>query len=501
MTDSSSPEVVTGSGTFRGRDDGRVAVWKGLRFAEPPVGERRWRAPVAASPGAGVVEAVAFGPAAPQPLNPVIFLGDGIARDEDCLFLNVWAPSGAVGLPVMVWVHGGAYALGSASQPLYDGAALATSGDVVVVTLNYRLGALGFLDLTSFGDSFDSNLALRDVLLGLEWVRDNIAGFGGDPSAVTLFGESAGGGMVCALLAAPAAAGLFARAIVQSSPATSIYGTTRSRAVAQRFLTAVRASVDEVRELPVDAIVAASTLVYDAVPSEEPGTLAFAPTVDGAVLPEHPITVLREGRGHPVPLVIGTNRDEATLFKFMKSPLIPITEEKITAMLRQLAEESPGTVLPTREQLSGAYEGVRQRMLGLGVARDIGFRMPTVWLTEGHSAIAPTWLYRFDHATPMLRLIGIGAAHATELPYTWGNFGASKKDFTFRLGGRRAALEISRRLMGRWTAFAHGDPPGDDWPAYGDDRATLVIERHDRVEPDLDGALRKGWGDQVLSFS
>jgi para-nitrobenzyl esterase len=449
-----------------------------------------------------VVDAAGFGAAAPQPLNPVIFLGDDIALAEDCLFLNVWAPSGAAGRPVMVWVHGGAYALGSASQPLYDGAALAASGDVVVVTVNYRLGALGFLDLTSFDTgAFDSNLALRDVLLALHWVRDNIAGFGGDPDRVTLFGESAGGGMVTAFLAMPAAAGLFSRAIVQSAPATSIYGTGRSAAVARRFLAAAGAPVGELRELPVDRVMAASALIYDAVPSEEPGTLAFAPVVDGDLLPEHPITVLREGRGHPVPLVIGTNRDEATLFKFMKSPLIPITEEKITAMLRQLGEENPEVALPTREQVLGAYEGVRQRMLGLGVARDIGFRMPTVWLTEGHAAIAATWLYRFDHATPMLRLIGIGAAHATELPYTWGNFAVSRKDFTFKLGGRRAAREISIRLMRRWTDFAHGRAPGDGWPPYGEDRATLVIERTDRVERDLDAALRKGWGDQVLSFS
>ena len=501
MTEHSSPEVATTSGTFRGRDDGRVAVWKGLRFAEPPVGQRRWRAPVAAAAAPGVVDAVAFGPAAPQLVNPVIFLGDNVALDEDCLFLNVWAPSGAAGRPVMVWVHGGAYAFGSASQPLYDGTALAASGDVVVVTVNYRLGALGFLDLTSFDGMGDSNLALRDVLLALAWVRDNIAGFGGDPAQVTVFGESAGGGMVTALLAAPAAAGLFARAIVQSSPATSMYGPARARAVADRFLTAVGATVEDLRDLPVDAIIAASTAVYDAVPSEEPGTLAFAPTVDGDVLPEHPITVLREGRGHPVPLVIGTNKDEATLFKFMKSPLIPITEDKIVSMLRQLAEESPGTVLPSRDQVLSAYEGVRQRTLGLGVARDIGFRMPTVWLTEGHAAVAPTFLYRFDHATPMLRLIGIGAAHATELPYTWGNFGASKKDFTFKLGGRKAATEISARLMDRWTSFARTGVPGGDWPAYGDDRATLVIERHDRIEPDLDGPLRRGWGDQVLSFT
>ena len=226
-----SPVVVTGSGALRGTDDGRVAVWRGVRYAQPPVGDRRWRAPVPVVAPEGVVDTTRFGHAAPQPVNTVIPLGDGVTADEDCLFLNVWRPSRAAARPrpVMVWVHGGAYTFGAASQSVYDGTALAEAGDAVIVTVNYRLGALGFLDLGAEHDGeADTNVALRDVLLALRWVRDNIAGFGGDPERVTVFGESAGGGLVTALLATPSAAGLFQRAIVQSSPASSMYGRRRA---------------------------------------------------------------------------------------------------------------------------------------------------------------------------------------------------------------------------------------------------------------------------------
>lgn len=518
-TGSTEARAEAPAGTFIGVDDGPTAVWKGIRYAEPPTGERRWRAPVPAAPATEPVLATTFGHASPQGRISALNLGYGVELDEDCLFLNIWRPASGDGgeepggspreqpRPVMVWIHGGAYTYGAASQPVYDGRALASFGDVVIVTINYRLGALGFLDLSSFSvdsDVFDTNLALRDVLLALNWVRDNIAAFGGDPDNVTVFGESAGAGLVTALLAAPIAEGLFHRAIAQSAPVSSMYGSERARSVAERFLSEVGidgSRVERVRYLPVDEVVQAATRIYNAIPSEAPGLLAFAPVVDGDLLPEHPITVLHQGRGLPIPLIIGTNRDEATLFKFMKSPLMPITADSITTMMQQLATENPDAVLPTREQLLGAYEGVRQRAIGLGIATDIGFRMPTVWLVEGHSRIAPTYLYRFDWSAPMLRLIGMNAAHATELPYAWGNLEIGRRDFTFRLGGRRIGHEISARMMGWWTCFAADGEPGPAWPVYGEKRASLLIDRTDTVAHDVDAALRKGWGESVLSFT
>jgi len=506
------------AGTFIGGVADAVRSWRGIPYALAPAGERRWRDPVAATP---VVEfdAHAYGPVCPQSANPAVPLGADAVMDEDCLVLNVWAPDAEspAPRPVMVWLHGGAYTFGASSQPLFDATSLVTRGDVVVVTVNYRLGAFGFLDLEALlpQGGFDRNLALKDVLLALRWVQDNIAAFGGDPGRVTVFGESAGGGLVTTLLATPSAEGLFHRAIAQSSPASSMYGIERARTVAERFVRELGIdpadddAATELRSTPATAVVTAAMTVYASVPDEAPGTLAFAPIVDGDLVPEEPAARLRAGRGLPVPLLIGTNKDEASMFLFMKSPLIPITEDRLRQMFVDMAADNPGVSLPSETQVRTAYEHQRQRALGLGVARDIGFRMPTLWVAEGHSAVADVWLYRFDHAAPFLRLIGLGATHATELPYLWGNLSGGPKDPTFRLGGRRVAEEISRRMQERWTAFAHGHRPdadgGPDWPAYrvddgADARATLVIERHDAIVADLDGRLRAAWGDDVLDF-
>ncbi|PVW06000.1 carboxylesterase [Microbacterium sp. Gd 4-13] len=507
------------AGRFRGRLD-EVRAWRGIRFAEAPTGGRRWRDPVAVAPVEGEIDARSFGPACPQQLNPAVPLGDDAVMDEDCLSLNVWAPvaDDAGLLPVMVWIHGGAYTFGASSQPLFDATSLVRRGDVIVVTVNYRLGAFGFLDLAALvpDGGFDRNLALKDVLLALAWVRENISAFGGDPDRVTIFGESAGGGLVTTLLATPSAEGLFQRAIAQSSPASSVYGVERARSVAERFVTQLGIDIADaadaaraLRDAPVAEVVSAAMAVYAAVPDADPGTLAFAPVIDGDLIPESPLVALRAGRGIRVPLLIGTNKDEASLFRFMKSPLIPITDDRIARMLDDMAADNPSVVPPTADQVHTAYEHARHRAVGLGIARDIGFRMPTVWIAEGHGAVADVWLYRFDHAAPFLRLIGLGATHATELPYLWGNLDGGPKDPTFRLGGRRAAQSISVAMQQRWTAFARGENPDADgataWEPYrveGADpvRATLVIDAHDTLVPDLDAPVRTAWGDEALTF-
>lgn len=505
--------VTTQVGAFRGEDAGTVHVFRGIRYGEPPTGDRRWRDPVPAAPAGGVVDATVFAAIAPQPATPAVYLGEGTVQSEDCLFLNVWRPATASAepRPVMVWLHGGAYTFGSGSQPQYDGRALAETGDVVVVTLNYRIGALGFLDLSGFAtpeSPFDGNLALKDVLLALRWVQSHIAAFGGDPARVTVFGESAGGGLVTTLLATPSAAGLFHRAIAESAPVSTAYGPGRARAVAQRFLDAVGVDAADpaaLRALEVAPILDAAARIYADVPADDPGTIAFSPIVDGDLVPEAPVAALHGGRALPVPLLIGTNRDEASFFRFMKSPLMPITDEQIAAMFRDLAADDPGLVVPDLAQVEAAYEGVRHRARGVGIARDIGFRMPTVWAAEGHATIAPVWLYRFDFATPFFRVLGLGATHGAELPYVWGKLDANPKDPTFRFGGRRAGEQLAERMLRRWTAFARGAAPDADgavaWPRYAPEaRASLVIDHDDRVE-DVDAALRAGWGDEVLAFA
>ena len=512
--DRSQPVVDTRYGPVTGVDDGIVKAWRGIRFAAPPVGDLRWRAPRPPNPWTEPADATRFGPVCHQLTDPRIPIDLGAPQGDDCLTLNIWCASHIEpddAKPVLVWVHGGAYVLGSSAQALYDGAALATGGDAIIVTINYRLGAFGFLDLSGYdadGVTFDTNIGLRDVLSALEWVRDNIAAFGGAPDRVTLFGESAGAGVVTTLLASPAAAGLFTAAIAQSSPATSVYSTDRSRSMAARYLELLGVNADEpgrLTDAPTATLVAATKQLFNEVPLRYPGTLAFAPHVDGDVVPDYPVNAAREGRTHRVPLIIGTNEHEAALFRFMKSPLMPITPEAIRDMFAAIAAEQPSLQIPTEAELGATYRG-RGKKPGTGVARDIGFRMPSLWFAEGHGARAATYVYRFDWATPLLRLLRLNGAHATELPYVWGNLVAGPKDPTFKLGGLRAGRAVSERLRTRWLSFsADGRPRGgpDDpvWSPWSDaGHPTLVIDRHDAVVPDLDGPVRRAWGDAVLSF-
>ncbi|GFG67155.1 carboxylic ester hydrolase [Mycobacterium kubicae] len=505
--------VETTYGPVRGCQDGSVKVWKGIRFAAAPVGDLRFRAPEPPERSAEVVDATEFGPACPQAVVPRMPLELGAPLGEDCLRLNVWAPAGVepgAGKPVMVWLHGGAYVLGSASQPLYDARALVSNGDVIVVTLNYRIGALGFLDLSSFSTwqrPFDSNIGLRDVLAGLAWVRDNIAAFGGNPANVTVFGESAGAGLVTTLLACPAAEGLFVRAIAQSSPATSVYDRDRGRRVTLAVLDKLGIGAAEARkvaEVPTAALVAATNEVFNEVPVSNPGTLAFVPIVDGDLLHGQPVKLAQEGRLLPIPLIIGTNKHEAALFRLMRSPLMPITPNAITSMFDQIGAEQPDLQLPSVQEIGSAYSG-RQKSRTVSMATDIGFRLPSVWLADGHSAVAPVYMYRFDYATPLFKLLLVGAAHATELPYVWGNLGGPH-DVTLKLGGAKTAMAVSARMQTRWINFAvHGEPegpPGEPrWPRYAAaDRACLVIDKRDTIKHDVDARIRGAWGDEMVSF-
>lgn len=521
--------VDTTNGPVRGISDGTVSAWLGIRYAAPPTGDLRWRAPQPPAPWTEPADATEVGPVCPQPTDPRIPLPLGAPQGEDCLTLNVWVPDsgersdggssrdersdggstrGAGSKPVLVWVHGGAYVLGSSAQTLYHGRELAVGDDVIVVTVNYRLGAFGFLDLSAFGDQFDTNNGLRDVLFALQWVRDNIAGFGGDPDRVTLFGESAGGGVVTTLLGSPAAAGLFHRAIAQSSPVTSVYDQTRGRRIGEQFLTELGMSPSDAGQLPtvpLTALVAASKQLFNDVPARAPGTLAFVPIVDGDLVPDYPVQLARAGRTLPIPLIIGTNEHEAALFRWMKSPLLPITTQAITEMFAAIAAEQPGVQIPSQSEIGAVYRG-RGKKPGMGVARDVGFRMPSIWFAEGHSQVAPVYMYRFDWATPMLRALRLGGAHATELPYVWGNLLAGPKDPTFKLGGLATGKAVSRRMRARWTSFAAGaEPaagPGDPvWRPYrAEDRATLLIDAEDVLADDPDHVQRATWGADVLSF-
>ncbi|MBF4571713.1 carboxylesterase/lipase family protein [Herbiconiux sp. VKM Ac-1786] len=534
----------TAAGAVRGARDGEVLSWKGIPFAAAPTGNRRFRRPQPPAPWHELRDATAFGAMAPQHVLKSMDVDPSVPLSEDCLTVNVWAPagaaapagapggagaSGAAGRPVMVWIHGGGYFAGSTAQRFYDATTLAAEGDVVVVTVNYRLGILGFVDFSSlnratgesFGHGFDANVGLRDQIAGLTWVQQNIAAFGGDPGNVTLFGESAGGASVIALMASPLTAGLFHRAIAQSAPVTSVYGRERAATVAHRFLDIVGiepGDAHRLRELdPFDLVDAGAELVHE-VSGSVPGTLAMAPVIDDEVVPEYPLTAFREGHVPRLPLIIGTNRDESSFFKLMRSPLLPITSEKIEQMFAEIAADNPGApgFDEAGARITSAYPSYPRRRTPAEVSRDAGFRMPSIWLAEAHSRNAPTWMYRFDHATPLLKVTGIGATHAAELAYVFGSFAPRGRDIVFGLGGRPEALRVAGRMRGRWIAFARGEAPelsagadpdaagSDDvvpWPPYDPEtRPTLIIDREERVEHDPDGEIREAWGPEILAF-
>ncbi|MGW4356544.1 carboxylesterase/lipase family protein [Nocardia sp. NPDC004582] len=503
------PVARTVYGEVSGAVSGAAAVWQGIPYADSTAGPHRFRLPRPPQPWTGVRECVRFGDVAPQ--TPGFVPVDASLRmGENCLWLNVWAPAAATGepRPVMVWLHGGAYCLGTAAQAIYDGRRLAEAGQVIVVGVNYRVGALGFLDLSSLGEEFVPNLGLHDQIAALAWVRDNIAAFGGDPGNVTVFGESSGAGCVTALLTSPLSAGLFQRAIAQSPPATSVFGPERAAVVAKRYLELLELTPDRATELltmPLERMVTAAGALFDEVPAREPGRLAAAPVVDGVVLPGYPSERFQQGRSHRVPLLIGTNKDESSLFRLLRSPIMPVTPDAVNAMLRSVAAEHPGLSPERVAEFAAAYAAGTPRG-AMMMSTDAAFRMPAQWVADAHSAHSPTWMYRFDHATPMLKAARVGAGHATELPYVFGNFGSFDYDPTFWLGGRKAAQEVSGRVMRRWLAFAeYGVPAAIDgskhWPPYNAaTRTTLVIDSVDRVVDDPDRDRNTVWGDDVVGF-
>lgn len=515
--------VSTTAGVVRGAHDGNTHRWLGIPYAEAPVGNLRLKAPRPVQPWTGVRDALEFGDAAPQEPTKVIPLPVGVSIDEDCLNLNVWAPARKEGdtrqRPVMFWIHGGAYFIGFSAQAVYKGRALAETGDVVIVTINYRLGALGWLDFTSFSDPadpFDSNLGMRDILLALNWVKENIAGFGGNPDDVTIFGESAGAGCVTTLMTMPASEGLFHRAIAESSPATSVYKPERAAGVAQAYLDLIGVEATDaakrLREIDAITLAAQTTNLLDHVATTAPGTVAFAPVVDGDLIPGYPVAAFRAGKQMKVPLIIGTNHDEAALFKMMKSPLMPISESAIDEMFELVAKDNPA-LKGSEAEIISAYPAFPKQKGAMEISRDAGFRMPSIWVAEAHSRVAPTWMYRFDQAPPLMKLLGIGASHATELPYVFGTLPdklSEKKALQFRMGGLKEAKQISQRMMARWLSFARTADPvtvnestGHDleWPRYDEEkRTTLIINGTDTIENDPDGNIRKAWGEEVLGF-
>ena len=490
-----------GSGVVEGFTRDGVHRWRSIPYAKPPVGALRYRAPLPAEPWRGVRHCHAFANCAPQQR---MYTATGIGRyqpmSEDCLTLNVVAPEepGEGPLPVMVFIHGGAYILGSSATPIYDGAALARRG-CIYVSVNYRLGALGCIDLSSLSTPehpIDSNLYLRDLVLALQWVRDNIAVFGGDPGNVTIFGESAGAQAVMMLLAVPAAEGLFAQAISESPAAGMVRSTEVAATFADRYAALIGARrADAANALmtaaPADLVNALDKLV-DATTADMLGAFPVGPRHGDDILPVEPIEAMRTGRANPVPLIVGSNAEEARLFtRFLK--LLPTTEHTIEALLA-------GAGAATRDRIIDAYPDYPSPAACVRIGGDFAFTSAAWQVADARAAHAPTYVYRYDYAPRPLHWSGLGATHATELFAVFDIYRTRFGSLLTAAGDRRSARRVSRDVQTRWREFARTGTPGDGWPAYSlHERPVLVFDRRSRIELDPHPHRRAAWDGFTLA--
>jgi para-nitrobenzyl esterase len=476
-------------GELRGDVEGGIGVWRGVPYAEQPVGPRRFLAPAELSPWTGVRDAREHGPLPPQTKS---FVGGGRddpkVRDEACLTLTVWSPDTSASLPVMVWIPGGAFVYGAGQFQLYNGSRLAANGNVVVVNVTYRIGVFGGFELGDLGEGFDDNLALRDQIAALRWIRDNIAAFGGDPGRITVFGESAGGTSVLALLASPQAGGLFHRAIAQS-PALPLIADRELRAARARdFLKHLGVSAAEVKNQPQRQLRRAAGAVQLESAATTP-TLAYGLTYGTQLLPRHPVDAARAGELARIPLIIGTNSHEASMFAWTKPPMLPTTRATVDAYFERVAPGMKSVVLQ-------AYSRYPRRSALIAIGSDVMFGGPAWAFADAYSDRAPTRMYRFDHFGLSLRLLGLGATHGSEIVHVQHSY-ASFIGRKLHPLGRRFQPAVGARMQRAWLDFACSDRVHDEanWPLYDTDRrrTRLIASTRDVVSDDPDRVRRAAW--------
>lgn len=461
MPGAAAERVATTSGTVRGAQAGTTWAYKRVPYAAPPVGDLRLRTPVPASCSTTEIDATALGPACPQLDENAAFLGN-----EDCLHLNIWAPAAeASPRAVMFWIHGGGNAVGTATDPIYDGRRVAEAGDVVVVTINYRLAQLGFLADASLagGDGAVGNYGTLDQIAALRWVRDNIAAFGGDPDRVMVFGESAGGRNTCTLLAAPAAAGLFHRALVQSGACKFLDTEAEAQTTADAVATALACSGDRAacfRAATAEQITRANAQPVGALAG---GT--YGSVIDGVTLVEQPEAAITAGRHHHMPFAIGANADETA-----REAPASLNETAYQNLVRAQYGAIANAVLA--QYPSSSYASPRAAYVRL--TTDSRFVCPSREIAVHADAgqTEPVYRYFFRYAAT-----AFGAPHGIDVPFVFGTFDA------ILVNGNPYQptandLGLAAAVQAYWSQLAKTGAPGGTpaWPALDASDTALVLD-------------------------
>ncbi len=482
--------ATTTSGRLRGTTDDGVMVFRGIPYARPPVGPLRFLPPQPPPPWNGVREATTFGPPALQAASAAS-PGQSVrsAQSEDCLTLNVWTPAADTRRrPVLVWLHGGAFVIGAGSMPMYRGAALAARGDVVVVTVNYRLGVFGYLrGIDVCGEALPStgNAGLQDQLAALAWVQAEIAAFGGDPGNVTVVGQSAGAVSISAMLAMPQARGLFHKAILQSGATNLLQTPATANRVMSRILADLGLAPHEagqLRELPAAQLLD----VQERVTPRSRGGF-YRPVVDGTLIPADPLAAIAAGSAAGVPLLVGTNLEEERFFRRLEPEAAALTDDALLARLTdprtnaQVGDdvqfEAAAAVAVYREARAARGESGAAPDLWVAMRSDRRFRVPAMRLAELHAAHTPqTYAYLFTWPSPAWDG-QLGAGHVVEVPFVFGTLDAPDARDLVPAGAEVGMLPT--QMQDAWAAFArtgHPQTPAlSDWAPYTAQRRRTML--------------------------
>ncbi len=490
-----SGEIVvnTRSGKIKGTYENQQYAFKGIPYAAPPVGDLRWLPPKPVKPWEGVRPAKEFRPISPQNQLPgADMLADLMIdelQDEDCLFLNIWTPGiDAARRPVMVWIHGGAFIIGAGSQKTYQENTLVPRGDIVLVSINYRLGALGFMNLKEItGGKIPATgcEGLLDQIAAIEWVHDNIETFGGNPDNITVFGESAGGMSIGCLMGMPAAGGKFQKGILESGAANTVSSLEESVAAAKQFLDILGLGgndIDALRSLTVEQLLSTQQKLGDIMRAKDNRITPFQPVVDGAAIPEIPIEAIKKGSASGIKTLAGTNLEEVKLFTIMDPAVQNMDEAGMAKRLEGLIppQHVSSVIAAYRKGRGKRGEGTSPTDILTAIQTDLMFRMPALRLVEAQCKNnQPAYNYLFTWKSPVMGGV-LGACHALEIGFVFGNY-----NDTF-CGSGPDADTLSRNIQDAWIAFARtGNPSCESigkWKPYGDNRTTMILDKVCRLE-------------------